>query len=99
MSGPLKKRRIREDGLSALESLQMSGTGVTDLSPLAGLARLRVLELADTAVSDLSPLEGLTALRRLDIRGTRAAGQAVTLAMKWCRTVSSATPRRGVRAP
>jgi len=53
-----------------VETLDLSGTQVDDLTPLSGLARLRLLGLAGTPVSGLTPLSGLTALARLGLAGT-----------------------------
>ncbi len=57
-------------GLTALQTLDLSETGVTDVSPLAGLTALKTLHLSETGVTDLSPLAGLTALESLDFRET-----------------------------
>jgi hypothetical protein len=37
----------------------LTGTGVTDVTPLAGLSALRWLELGGTGVTDVSPLAAL----------------------------------------
>ena len=55
-------------GLTALQTLNLAGTQVSDVTPLAGLTALQTLNLAGTQVSDVTPLAGLTALR---IRGLR----------------------------
>ncbi len=56
-------------GLFLLESLNLSDTEVTKLSPLAGLLQLRDLDLSGTSVTDedLRQLEGLTSLQRLNV--------------------------------
>jgi internalin A len=59
--------------LSALQGLDLSGTGVRDLSPLSGLTALRVLDLSGTQVSDLKPLSRLTALQGLFLSGTQVS--------------------------
>jgi Leucine-rich repeat (LRR) protein len=56
-----------------VERLNLTGTGVSDLAPLAGLTALQTLDLTRTGVSDLTPLASLTALRILDLRGTRVS--------------------------
>jgi Leucine-rich repeat (LRR) protein len=56
--------------LTALESLTLSGTGVTDLAPLASLTALQSLDLSRTGVTDLAPLASLTALQSLDLSRT-----------------------------
>src|SRR5213078_2078969 len=43
-------------GLTALQSLDLSATQVSDLAPLAGLTALQSLDLSRTQVSDLAPL-------------------------------------------
>src|SRR5687768_1833185 len=48
----------------------LSGTSVSDLSPLAGLTSLQSLDCFGTSVSDLSPLAGLTSLQSLDCSRT-----------------------------
>ncbi len=70
---PLKDRlTVRDDGRLALD---LSGTKVTDLSPLAG-APLAVLNVSGTKeqseLADLSPLRGID-LVELDIRSTSVA--------------------------
>jgi hypothetical protein len=50
--------------LTALRSLDLSGTQVADLGPLKGLTALRGLTLARTRVVDLGPLKGLPARAR-----------------------------------
>ena len=48
--------------LTALSSLDLWGTPVSDISVLSGLTALRVLDLTGTQVSDLSPVLPLTQL-------------------------------------
>ena len=60
-------------GLSALQSLDCSGTQVSDLGPLAGLSALQSLDCSGTQVSDLGPLAGLSALQSLDCYGTQVS--------------------------
>ncbi len=57
-------------GLTALQSLDLTGTQVVDLSALAGLTTLQSLSVMDTPVADLSALAGLTALQSLDLMHT-----------------------------
>lgn len=54
----------------ALETLDLSGTGVSDLSSLTGLTALETLNLSNTRISDLTALKSLTALETLDISNT-----------------------------
>jgi internalin A len=49
---------------SAITSLSLGHTQVTDLSPLAG-TRLRWLNVSDTPISDLTPIDGLRSLAGL----------------------------------
>lgn len=59
-------------GLTSLVHLNMGGTCVSDLAPLAAsLTRLTYLDIADTDVSDVEPLSALPALSSLDISYTR----------------------------
>ena len=53
--------------LTALTSLNLSRTQVSDIAPLAGLTASTGLDLDDTQVSDIAHLAGLTALTRLDL--------------------------------
>ena len=69
--------------LTALESLDLTGTPVRDLTPLRGLTALENLNLNGTQVSHLTPLRGLTALRFLNLGGTK---------------VGDLTPLRGLEA-
>jgi hypothetical protein len=50
--------------------LDLYGTGVSDLTPLAGLTGLHTLHLSRTDVSDLAPLAALTGLQSLYLYGT-----------------------------
>ncbi len=53
--------------------LDLEGTRVTDLGPLARLTRMEKLDLRGTSVADLSPLSGMTHLRNLFLEGTEIA--------------------------
>ena len=46
--------------------LNLRGTQVSDLAPLARLSALQSLDIDGTQVSDLAPLAGLSALRMLN---------------------------------
>jgi Leucine Rich repeats (2 copies) len=50
---------------TSLEWLNISGSKISDLSPLQGLPRLEKLSLINTLVSDLTPLRGLPRLSHL----------------------------------
>ena len=56
--------------LTQLETLDLSSTGVSDVSPLASLTQLQTLNLGSTGVSDVSPLASLTQLETLDLSST-----------------------------
>jgi internalin A len=55
-------------GQAGLQILDLSCTGVKDVSPLAGLAGLQSLDLSGTGVTDLSPLASLPGFQKLDLR-------------------------------
>ncbi|MCE9609080.1 MAG: hypothetical protein K8R23_02515 [Chthoniobacter sp.] len=56
-------------GLTRLRMLDLAGSDVKDLVPLAGFARLEQLYLSGCpGVADLAPLAGLAQMRRLDLR-------------------------------
>jgi hypothetical protein len=54
-----------------LQTLNLSGTRVSDLEPLKVLTALQELDLSFTQVSSLEPLRGLAALRWLNLTSTR----------------------------
>ena len=56
------------DFLLSEESLKLSGTGLTDLTPLAGAVQLRYLEIDGNQISDLRPLRFMTGLVYLNAR-------------------------------
>lgn len=56
--------------LPLLESLNISGLGLSDLSALAQVNTLKTLDISDNPISDLSPLRRNGALQRLDAGGT-----------------------------
>lgn len=53
-----------------LQLLDLSSTGVTDITPLRGLTNLQSFNLRGTEVKDIAPLRGLTNLQTLDLSGT-----------------------------
>jgi hypothetical protein len=65
-------KRIPEEiaGLTGLMELDLSDTGVSDVTALAGLTGLMELDLSDTGVSDVTALAGLTGLTWLRLNGT-----------------------------
>ena len=68
-------------GLNSLQSLDLSGTGVTDagLRQLAGLNSLQSLYLGSTQVTDagLKDLVGLRSLRSLSLGNTKVTDAGV----------------------
>jgi internalin A len=50
-----------------LTILQLSGNGISDVSPIAGLVQLRTLDLSSNRISDLTPLAGLVNLKVLNL--------------------------------
>ena len=63
-------------GLTALQSLDLSFTKVSDVAPLAGLAALQSLSLNGTQVSDVAPLASLAALQSLNLISTKVSDVA-----------------------
>lgn len=57
--------------LTGLESLNLWGSQVSDLTPLRGLTVLKSLNLSGTQVRDLTPLRGLAVLKSLNLNGTQ----------------------------
>ena len=65
------------EGLTSLQSLDVSQTQITDLTPLKGLVALGSLDLTKTQVTDLTPLQDLPSLS--SIRGAISDAAAQTL--------------------
>jgi hypothetical protein len=85
--------------MTRLRSLDLSGTRIADLTPLAALSSLQYLDLTGTPVTDLSVLSGLTGLRRLDLRSTRA-DPSVLAHLARCQIITKAlVARRRLAAP
>ena len=85
--------------------LDLSNSGLSDATPLAGLTALQSLNLWDTQVSDATPLAGLTALQTLQLAGTQVrdatplAGLTALQALHLTGTqVRDATPLAGLTA-
>ncbi|MBI5917577.1 MAG: leucine-rich repeat domain-containing protein, partial [Bacteroidetes bacterium] len=49
-----------------LQSLNCSGTKVSDISPLSSLAQLQSLDCSNTQINDIAPLNGLSNLKTLN---------------------------------
>jgi len=57
--------------LTNLETLNLSGNAVQELSPLSGLLRLQKLDLSRNRITDVKPLSGAVALGRLTLSDNR----------------------------
>ena len=68
--------------LTALTTLDLSGTKVTDLTPIAALTALTALNLRFTKVTDLIPIAALTALTTLNLSSTEVADLRPLLTLK-----------------
>ncbi len=58
-------------GLTRLNHLELSYSGVTDVAPLSGLTNLKRLDLNYNEVADVGPLAGLAGLNHLDLGRNR----------------------------
>ena len=58
---------------SDVTELDLSGSGIDDISQLAVCEQLESLDLSGNEISDLSPLVGLSALRELNVSGNKVA--------------------------
>ena len=56
--------------MTNLRFLELTGTQITDISPLAKLTNLSFLELNGTQITDIAPLVKLTNLRYLNLSET-----------------------------
>jgi Leucine-rich repeat (LRR) protein len=87
----------------ALERLDLAGTAIASISPVAAMAGLAHLDLRGTKVADLGPLRGARALRFLDVHGTQVSDVTplASLALTTLRlptTVPSFAPLRDLRS-
>ncbi|MBI1358258.1 MAG: hypothetical protein GC160_28315 [Acidobacteria bacterium] len=83
--------------------LDLSGTEVTDLSPLQGLSSLASLDLSVTEVTDLSPLQGLSSLTSLSLSSTEVTDlsplqglSSLTSLKLWGTGVTDLSPLQGL---
>jgi hypothetical protein len=93
-------------GLTRLQVLDVRGSDVNDLAPLAGLAQLQELHLDGcTGIADLAPLAGLAQLWYLrlngcpgvaDIAPLAGLGQLLGLDLSGCTSVTDLAPLAGV---
>lgn len=56
-----------------LKELHLSGTEVSEISPLKDLTNLTYLDLSGTQVSEISPLKDLKSLEKLNLSGTKVS--------------------------
>ena len=61
------------ENLTALQTLDLRGTHISDITPIAKLTALQNLELQKTGVGDITPLANLTKLQSLKLRDTLVA--------------------------
>jgi Leucine-rich repeat (LRR) protein len=59
--------------LLGLEYLDLTGTNLSDTSPIARLRKLQKLDLRHTPISDISALARLKGLKQLDLSGTKVS--------------------------
>lgn len=90
--------------LSHAKQLDLSGTGITDLAPLADLRQLKTLVLSRNYVRDLTPLMRLNQLESLVIRGSRVGDLTPLANLTALRSIviedskiSDLSPLRGLR--
>ncbi len=85
--------------LSALQTLDLSGTQVQNLASLAGLSALQTLHLSRTRVEDLAPLSGLSTLQTLNLYGTRVEDLAPLAGLSALQTLTLSNTRVENLAP
>lgn len=90
-----------------LEHLDLSGTAVSDLSPLAGMKGLERLYLGKTGVSDLSPFAGMKSLEHLDLSccknladlsPLKGMKSLYNLDLSGCKDVTDLSPLKGMKS-
>lgn len=62
---------LKNEKLQEVQSLDLSNTSISDISPIKELENLRELNISNTAVKDVSEVTNLTKLRRLNISNTQ----------------------------
>ena len=60
-------------GLLDLREIDLSSSGLTDLSPLSKMTRLRKLNISQNPISDLNPIKSLTLLKSIDFSQTQVS--------------------------
>ncbi|MGP6087813.1 leucine-rich repeat domain-containing protein [Antarctobacter jejuensis] len=71
--GPLRRLPPEIGRLDWMTWLDLEGTQIADLQPLAPLTQIEKLDLRMTRVTDLSPLSGMRRLRNLYLEGSPVA--------------------------
>lgn len=56
---------------SDVTELDLSGKGISDVTPLQGCTQLQSLDLSDNRISWITPMEEMTTLTKLDLSGNR----------------------------
>lgn len=74
--------------LITLEQLDVSGTGITDVSALSDLINLRQLDVSSTIIANISPLKALTGLTELNVSYTGVADLQPLTALQNLRTLT-----------
>ena len=78
LRGPEWARKwLGHDFFNDVTGVELQGTQVSDISPLAKLSKLEYLYLDHTPVSDVTPLAKLTKLEKLFIHNTQVSDQAM----------------------
>ena len=93
------------EAASKLEVLDLSASGLSDLSPLAGLPHVEALDLGGNRVHDLWPLTGMPGLEVLDLRGNAVDDLSALASLRHLRVldlsgnaVSDISPLSGLTA-
>lgn len=85
--------------LTALKSLDLTGTQVSNLAPLASLMQLESLSLWGSQVSDLTPLASLVQLRSLSLGATHVSDLAPLASLTQLQSLDAIGTRVGDLAP
>ncbi|WP_448189670.1 S8 family serine peptidase [Azospirillum sp. sgz301742] len=86
-------------GLSGLQLLDLSRTGVTDVSALSGLSGLQFLDLSWTGVTDVSALSGLSGLRSLYLHEARVTDVSALAHLPDLKIYGLAAPKQPPAVP
>jgi len=100
------KGELTGDDLRRVTGLDLSGTPITDLTPLARMTEIQRLSLADCdGVRDISPLKNLQKLRRLSLDGCLMSDigalanlkELTWLSMDQCHEIADLRPLAGLK--